>query len=139
LLLQDSCRLFFKTWRDEYRERINAQHLLRNLSEPDLRGKLEQFGVGIDTAADQLLIMAVVSISNLGAQSIADSFAASIRFPNGQHYDLELWVVRGIITLMGLRITMDDMIFQKAIAAPVQNGALVRGYLLAKPKPQDKD
>jgi hypothetical protein len=126
----------FLAWRDQYTARVDALVKIRELSEPQLQGSIEQIAWG--TNAGALNIFLNLTISNLGAPSIVDNYDVSL-VATGRQHRLRIYVINIDCEMGGFVIHPQDQIYDKTMTTPLVSGMRVRGWLRAMPSPDDAE
>lgn len=104
---------------------------LVDLSKPKLQGHIDQISIG-PMGEYPTVVLLWVSIHNLGADSIADSYALQATLPDGSHIDLTQATVPPHIVLRQWALQMDTnqgTLYDKTYEQPIPRGGSRNGIL----------
>ena len=149
----------YKAYREEVRVRVGVEHEKEEIQEakekvqkelndmrvPELRLALDHGGFGAgyihdDDGAARFSFFFVLTLSSHRAESIADNWRAFVRVPGSDaglpmaiEYHPATTVKRAFPNMPDLGLTDADSICERALAAPIQKGNRIKGYMMCVP------
>jgi hypothetical protein len=130
----------FQAWQDQYRSALTKDQQLAELGKPVFAGKIDDIGVAPGRRSGESIVTIFATVTNTGAQSIADEFRLSVTDPNGKTVQGE--AIPPPMKGKDLRVqdkndpraivplSREDSLEQKAKNNPVAHNGAADGFLM---------